>query len=71
MSIKTRLIISASLVVFLCAPASARIEGDEGGSAAYPTRRQEARRPAVRNISPSQFVAPGYNVVAPGYRRRR
>ena len=70
MSIKTKLIISASLVVFLCAPASARIEGDEGGSTAYPTRRQEARRPIVGMFRQASSSLP-VTLVAPGYRRRR
>lgn len=36
MNIKTKLIISAALVALLSAPASARIDGDEGGASAYP-----------------------------------
>ena len=32
---KTKLIISAALLALLTAPASARIDGDEGGASAY------------------------------------
>lgn len=35
MNIKTKLIISAALVALLSAPASARVDGDEGGQSAY------------------------------------
>jgi hypothetical protein len=34
----TKLILSAAFVAMLSAPASARIDGDEGGSTAYPFR---------------------------------
>jgi hypothetical protein len=36
MNIKTKLILSAALVALLSAPASARIDGDEGAASAYP-----------------------------------
>jgi len=44
MTIKTKLILSAALVALLTAPASARIEGDEGGLSAYPLHGKELRQ---------------------------
>ena len=41
MNIKTKLIISAALVALLSAPASARVDGDEGGQSAYPRFTKE------------------------------
>ena len=41
MNIKTKLILSAALVALLSAPASARIDGDEGGASAYPRFTKE------------------------------
>jgi hypothetical protein len=42
MTIKTKLIISAALVALFSAPASALIEGDEGGLSAYPRFKKES-----------------------------
>ncbi len=44
MNVKTKLIISAALVALLSAPASARIDGDEGGRSAYPRFARSALR---------------------------
>jgi hypothetical protein len=41
MKSKFTLIISAALVALLVAPASARIDGDEGGASAYPRFTKE------------------------------
>jgi hypothetical protein len=41
MTNKTKLILSAALVALLSAPASARIDGDEGGASAYPRFTKE------------------------------
>jgi hypothetical protein len=37
MNIKTTLILATTAVALLSAPASARIDGDDGGPSAYPT----------------------------------
>ena len=47
MNIKTKLIISAALVALLSAPASARIDGDEGGASAYPRFTKERSHMSV------------------------
>ena len=36
MNIKTKLILAATAVALLSAPASARFDGDDGGASAYP-----------------------------------
>jgi len=41
METNIKLIISAALLAALVAPASARIDGDEGGASAYPRFRSE------------------------------
>ena len=41
MNTKTKLIISAALLALLTAPASARIDGDEGGASAFPRFNKE------------------------------
>jgi hypothetical protein len=41
MNIKTKLILSAALVALLSAPASARIDSDEGAASAYPRFTKE------------------------------
>jgi hypothetical protein len=38
---KTKLIITATLLAILTAPASARFDGDEGGASAYPKFTKE------------------------------
>jgi len=40
-NIKTKLILSAALVALLSAPASARIDGDEGAASAFPRFTKE------------------------------
>jgi len=50
MNTLTKVISSIALLTILAAPASARIEGDEGGLSAYP------RFGAERNAAPSTFV---------------
>ena len=54
MTVKTKLIISAALVALLSAPASARIEGDEGGLSAYPRFGKEFTQ--TRGNTPANFV---------------
>lgn len=46
MHIKTKLILAATAVALLSAPASARIEGDEGGASAF-ARFSSERAPRV------------------------
>jgi hypothetical protein len=50
MKAKITLITAAFLLASLVAPASARIDGDEGGASAYPRFNQE------RNVAPDQSV---------------
>jgi hypothetical protein len=38
-----KLVTASALIALLATPASARIEGDEGGSAAYPFRDYQGR----------------------------
>jgi hypothetical protein len=65
MNIKTKLIISAALVALLSAPASARIEGDEGGASAYPRFAKERMQ-----MSSSGFVgASGHLINRPFLQR--
>ena len=45
MKTKITLVISAALLAALVAPASARIDGDEGGLSAYPRFRYERTQP--------------------------
>jgi hypothetical protein len=41
MNIKTKLILATAAVALFSAPASARIDGDEGGASAYPRFNSE------------------------------
>ena len=44
MNTRTKLIVSTALLALLTAPASARIDGDEGGASAYPRFKNERRQ---------------------------
>lgn len=56
MTIKTKLILAAALAALLSAPASARIEGDEGGSTAYPLRHPDRMQMTHGHMAPGHFV---------------
>lgn len=58
MNIKTKLILSAALVALLSAPASARIDGDEGGASAYPRFTKERTQ-----MTSAGFVSPSAHLV--------
>jgi hypothetical protein len=58
MNVKTKLIISAALVALLSAPASARIDGDEGSASAYPRFAKERTQ-----MTSSGFVGAFGNLV--------
>lgn len=65
MNIKTKLIISAALVALLSAPASARVEGDEGGASAYPRFTKERTQ-----MTGSGFIgASGHLIYRPFHQR--
>jgi hypothetical protein len=65
MNIKTKLIISAALVALLSAPASARVEGDEGGASAYPRFTKERAQ-----MTGNGFVGvPGHLIYRPFHQR--
>jgi hypothetical protein len=64
MNIKTKLIISAALVALLSAPASARIDGDEGGASAFPRFTKE------RQMTGSGFVSPSAHLVNRPFHQR-
>jgi hypothetical protein len=59
MKTKTTLIVSIALAGILTAPASARIEGDEGGASAYPRFRSER-----------SFVAPSHYLINRPFQQR-
>jgi hypothetical protein len=60
MKSKITLIISAALVALLVAPASARIDGDEGGASAYPRFAKER----------GQAADPSDHMINRSFRRR-
>ncbi|MPZ39018.1 MAG: hypothetical protein GEU95_13320 [Rhizobiales bacterium] len=65
MTIKTKLILSAALVALLSAPASARIDGDEGGASAFPRFTKERT-----HMTGSGFVSPsGHFINRPFHQR--
>lgn len=53
MKTKTTLVISAALLALLVAPASARIDGDEGGASAYP---RFANQHSQATAPPAQLI---------------
>ncbi|MPZ39019.1 MAG: hypothetical protein GEU95_13325 [Rhizobiales bacterium] len=65
MNIKTKLILATTAVALLSAPASARIEGDEGGASAFPRFNSERDR-----TNAASAYASGY-IVQPGYTTQR
>ena len=65
MNIKTKLILATAAVALLSAPASARIDGDEGGASAYPRFGSE-RFGSERMDTPNAAFASGYTI-QPGY----
>ncbi len=67
MNIKTKLILATTAVALLSAPASARIEGDEGGASAFPRFTTER---AYTGGSAASAYASGY-IVQPGYTTQR
>lgn len=58
MNTKATVIISATLFALLAAPASARIDGDEGGASAYPRFTNE--RTPMANGNRNLFSAPSH-----------
>ena len=65
MNIKTKLILSAALVALLSAPASARIDGDEGGASAFPRFSKERTQ-----MAGSGFVSPSSHLVNRPFQQR-
>ncbi len=65
MNIKTKLILSAALVALLSAPASARIDGDEGGASAYPRFTKER----TQMVSSGFVGASGHLINRPFHQR--
>jgi hypothetical protein len=63
MKTRTKLIILAPLITMLAAPASARIEGDEGGASAYP--RFGKQRPQTND-----FRFPSYDLINRPFQQR-
>ena len=63
MNIKTKLILAATAVALLSAPASARFDGDEGGASAYPRFGSErAYAPNASSAYASDYaVQPRYS----------
>jgi hypothetical protein len=57
MNLKTKLILAAAALALLSAPASARIEGDEGGASAYPFFNGE--RAYAPNVNSTRAYASG------------
>jgi hypothetical protein len=64
MNIKTKLILATTAVALLSAPASARIDGDEGGASAYPRFGSEQRFDGERTYAPdaASTYASGYAI---------
>jgi hypothetical protein len=67
MNIKTTLILATTAMALLASPASARIDGDEGGASAFPRFHSE-RWSAT---DPTSAYAFGYNGVEPRANVRR
>jgi hypothetical protein len=65
MNLKTKLILAAAALALLSAPASARIDGDEGGASAYPFfngARAYAPKAAWANANSTRAYASGHTV---------
>jgi hypothetical protein len=65
MNVKTKLILSAAFVALLSAPASARIDGDEGAASAYPKFAKERIQ-----MSSAGFVSPSAHLVNRPFHQR-
>jgi hypothetical protein len=61
MNIKTKLILAAATLALLSAPASARIEGDEGGASAFPRFTSERSYVGGAAAYASGYVAPRHH----------
>jgi hypothetical protein len=65
MNLKTKLVLAIAAVSLLSAPASARIDGDEGGASAYPFfngERGYAPKAAWANGNSARAYASGHTV---------
>jgi uncharacterized membrane protein len=62
MNIKTKIILAATAIALVSAPASARIEGDEGGASAYARFGNERsyRADAASAYASGAYIQPGY-----------
>lgn len=63
MQTRTKLIILAPLLTMLAAPASARIDGDEGGASAHPRFGKERRQT-------NDFRFPSYDLINRPFHQR-
>lgn len=63
MQTRTKLIILAPLLTMLAAPASARVDGDEGGASAHPRFGKERRQT-------SDFHFPSYDLINRPFQQR-